>query len=437
MLREHQVRFLLEHGERIVGFPLTQIRGKLKTKRQVRHAIWELVLLDSASELGPVAYEPKSATGVSPDLYLNVDSGIWLEAAYLEPRHAETLARQEAFTNHIRKTSRDAGIRPGSIQRHFHGEKVDAGFRVILPAAHELPAFFRREAVRGFFAAIAADPQRGLGLDLRAEGADVTLTYTPGPLGQVVTVGGGPVLEAPRIIEEHAIYRVLDNKGAHYRSAGLMQPLIVCIVSEENPTARRMTSPLLPSSADAIAAAFARRPLLSGVLLVSLEWRPSVFGLPTSRQAHARIYFNDRARFPLSRSGQELLMRLRFDRVDYGDSWNEWEDARTARERLLRLGGTLTYRETANGGYAVSFPAHELVHVLGGAETAEKFAAQYRFDSGENPLQRAAAEGRAIVNIRLLPHNPRGQEPQMVEIEFGGPSVLLLQVPKRKKNVQS
>ena len=52
------MRFLLEHCERIVGHDLAQIRGNLKSKEQARHAIWELLLMDAAAELGKIEYEP-------------------------------------------------------------------------------------------------------------------------------------------------------------------------------------------------------------------------------------------------------------------------------------------------------------------------------------------------------------------------------------------
>ena len=114
MLREHQVHFLLNHCETLVGHELSQIRGKLKSKTQARHAIWELILLDSASAVAPVAYEPLQGEK-SPDIFLDVGGGIWLEAAYLEPRLQNAEARKEAFKRYARAV----------LRKHPEGNNID------------------------------------------------------------------------------------------------------------------------------------------------------------------------------------------------------------------------------------------------------------------------------------------------------------------------
>jgi hypothetical protein len=108
VLREHQARFLLERAEQLAGRELKQIRGKLKTKRQVRHGIWELVLLDAASRLGKINYEPDTSKACA-DTLLDINGGVWLEAAYLEARHTDVLNRQETFTAELHKTAIEFG----------------------------------------------------------------------------------------------------------------------------------------------------------------------------------------------------------------------------------------------------------------------------------------------------------------------------------------
>lgn len=429
MLREHQVRFLLQSAERLTGRELTQIRGKLRSKTQVRHAIWELVLLDAASRLGKVEYEPLGDETTCPDILVNVSGGgVWLEAAYLEPRHADVLARQEAFTLELHSAAKERGMDPYSFSRDFYGAPAAFGADVKLPQAQELKRFFRRPAIRAFFDQAAVSPRQRASIDLGPEGATAIVTFDPRPRGDIVVIGGGPVVEAPRRLKKHALYRVLDDKGAHYADT-LTNPLIVCVVTEQNPTMGLLQPPSQIPETDAVDAAFKRRPLLSGVMLVSIEQSPSVFGLPQSRRARSRMYFNNHARYPLTDEARSELKKLQFDNVDWGTSWNEWEGAATADERASRIGGMMTIRHLT-AGFVVTLPVKKVVGLLGGLLTPAELLAEYR--ESENAFQRAAIEDRQLVRVTLLPHDPRGAEPAMIELEFGPPTALLLQVPQRK-----
>ncbi len=87
------------------------------------------------------------------------------------------------------------------------------------------------------------------------------------------------------------------------------------------------------------------------------------------------------------------------------------------------------YRSTKNG-FAVTIPVNLLVQALGAVSTTNLIDDEYRVSGAENPFRRARSEGRTVVGITLLPHDKRQRKPPMVEIEFGAPTDLLLQVKR-------
>ena len=429
MLAEHQVRFLLEHCEEILGQELKQLRGNLRSELHVRPAIWELILIDAAAELGPVRYEAATPGGKALDIFLDVDGGLWIEAAFLEPRFAEVLERQEKFTQRLRKAEREAGIAVGSIQRDFYGAKSAAGFDVTVPHESELARVFRSPDMRAFLADVKAQPAGHRRIDLGAAGVTAVLTYAGGRSGPTFSVGGSPVLEAPRTVEEHALFRLLDEKGRKYRKAGITHPVVIHVATERNPSVSRFYSVHTVPHRDAVAAALRKHAVISGVVLMWLESPMPVFGLAPPRQPRLEAFSNDDALHPLTERMRTLLSRMRFDRVDYGELWNEWEGATTAEQRLDRLGGSMNYRSTKDG-FTVTIPADLLIQALGSASSTNLTDSEYRVDGPQNPFRRARSEGRPIVGITLLPHDKRLRDPQMVEIEFGAPASLLLQAKR-------
>lgn len=429
VLAEHQVRFLLEHCEEILGQELKQLRGNLQSKLHVRPAIWELILIDAAAELGPVKYEAATPGGKALDIFLDVDGGLWIEAAFLEPRFAEVLDRQEKFTQRLRKAEREAGIAVGSIQRDFYGAKSAAGFDVTVPHESELARVFRSPDMRAFLADVKAQPSGHRRIDLGAAGVTVVLTYAGARSGPTFSVGGSPVLEAPRTVEEHALFRLLDEKGRKYRNAGITHPVVIHVATERNPSVSRFYSVHTVPHRDAVAAALRKHAVISGVVLMWLESPMPVFGLAPPRQPRLEAFSNDDALHPLTERMRTLLPRMRFDRVDYGELWNEWEGATTAEQRLDRLGGSMNYRSTKEG-YTVTIPADLLIQALGSTSSTNLIDSEYRVDGPQNPFRRARSEGRPIVGMTLLPHDKRLRDPQMVEIEFGAPASLLLQAKR-------
>jgi hypothetical protein len=430
VLAEHQVRHLLDEGERRIGRRLDGIRGQLRSESNVRSAIWELVVIDAFSAVGAIDYERKTGMGKTPDLHVETqDCSFWVEAAFLHPRFADIEKRQDAFRRAVWNQERQIGIPAGTLSYEFYGERAAFGYDVRIPAQHKLADFFKQDLVRNFFESIKANPTQGVQFDLGEVGATVRLGYVP---GHAAHGGGGPMIEAPHAVEEHGLYRLLVKKAKKYKVHDLRAPLILCVTSERSTAVRRMGSPNVVSPEAAIEAAYRKYPILSAVFVISLEHPIPVPGnLSNSRRVYVRGALNQSATYPLSREILDRLQTVRFDKLDYGHGWNEREGITEISDRMARLGGSLmVHGGLSNEGFAVTLPAHEIVHVLSGKWSADEWQKNYRLTDGENPFRRAAREGRPIIAVELLPHNPRDHEPQKIKISFGPPTPLLLQNPK-------
>ncbi len=425
MLAEHQVIYLLDEAERTIGRRLDSIRGRLRSKLHVRPAIWELILIDALTRIGKIDYERPTRSGQTPDLFVETANGpCWFEAAYLHPRFARLEERQDLFQRAVWAEERRIGIAPGSLHHDFYGQQVAHGFEMTLPAEHEIGSFFRVEAVKGFFEFIKGNPDQPVMVDLGEYGATVRLAYRPNTRSYG---SSSVVIEQPRSVAEHAVFRLLTKKAKKYHPRDLGAPLIVCIGSERS-TAVRFMGPMSVSTEAAIQEAY-RSSALSGVIIVSVEATIASIGtLNTSRRARVSASVNRSATFALDNDYFRKL-QLRFDLLDYGHGWNEWEGVGSVRERTEGLGGTLLW-EQKKGGYAVTFPANQVLRALGGGLSASELQATYGMTDAENPFCRALNEGRTIVEIELLSHDARSLEPQKIRITFGPPTPLFLQNPK-------
>lgn len=363
MLAEHQVRHLLAEVERAVGRRLEDIRSQLRSESNVRPAIWELIVLDAVGQIGTIDYQRATASGKTPDIFVETSDGeLWVEAALLlSPRIATIEARQDAFRRALYEEERRIGLSPGSLHHEFYGRRTGYGFAITLPAQHELRAFFRSESVKSFFEFIKDNPQQPVMIDLGEYGASVKLGYVPGSRDSFSSSVG---IEQPREVGEHVVYRQLTKKAKRYKAHDLKAPLIICIGSERSSSVRAMGAMAI-STETAICQACREHPVISGVIVVSIENRPPTpESFCDSRQARVTATANRDAK---SRLSDALLRRLnfRFDRVDYGHGWNEWEGVRSVADKMKRLGGTFVH-EITKDGFAVKLPAHEVVRILGG-----------------------------------------------------------------------
>lgn len=83
MLTDSQILHLLAQCEAAAGRLLPEIRGNLQG-RDWLSALWELVVIDAAAQIGKIGYEISTPGGARPDLFVEIYSGkrLWIEAAF-------------------------------------------------------------------------------------------------------------------------------------------------------------------------------------------------------------------------------------------------------------------------------------------------------------------------------------------------------------------
>lgn len=87
--------------------------------------------------------------------------------------------------------------------------------------------------------------------------------------------------EAPKVVEEHAVFRALEEKAKQHHVDG---PYIVCIGSDQSPALSSLLGHGTISMEMAVTEAFKKHSNLSGAIIVSIAHELTVFGERKKRQ---------------------------------------------------------------------------------------------------------------------------------------------------------
>lgn len=208
MLKEDQAAELLRRCETSVGKRLRQIRSHLRHPEQRAAALWELIVIDSAGQIGTLDYEPKTG-GSRPDVKLQLSTGraIWLEATFLQPRFWKEERKSEAVRQSIIQELRRRNIAPGKIQYRFQtAAQSAAGPELRLPELRERGLFLREPGLSSFLDAVQRHPSEDR--SYVSPHYSVSLHYIARADGRYVFTTA-PRLEVPETSGEHALYRLL------------------------------------------------------------------------------------------------------------------------------------------------------------------------------------------------------------------------------------
>lgn len=151
MLLNEQAAELLKKCETIVGSELSQVRGNLQKAENRAAAVWELLVLEAASKMGEVKYEPHP--GASPDiqLFLPGHRAVWIEVAFLYPRFWKEERKSIALTNWIFSEAERRGIPSYKIYPRLDGViKGSAGPVRNLPELNERKQFLNSQEIKNF-----------------------------------------------------------------------------------------------------------------------------------------------------------------------------------------------------------------------------------------------------------------------------------------------
>lgn len=365
MLLDQQAAELLKRCEEIVGTELSQVRGNLSKAETRASAVWELIVLEAASQIGQVEYEP--LPGGSPDiqLFLPENRAVWIEVAFLYPRFWKEERKSIAVNDWIFSEAKRRDILPCKIYPRLDGlPKKNAGPVRILPELNERKKFLNSQEIKHFFDDIVDKPN----MPHRIYCTDYTISidYSPNASGNF-RISGGLAQEQPTSVEEHAVYRVLKEKAEQHDVSG---PRVICIGSDQSQALSRMRGPHVVSLENAINEAFKKKKSLSATMIVAVENVPIAFeGI--KKQVRGEIFINPYSKTSLMPEEIQLLLKLDFSKWKYADPLVNWKNE--GREHFYSVTGTLTW-SPGPLTIKVEIPANIVVDSLAGKTTlAEAF----------------------------------------------------------------
>jgi hypothetical protein len=384
-------------------------------------AVWELLVIEAASGLGSIEYEPHP--GASPDVRLRINQGraIWLEAAYLYPRFWDEERRSDAVARWLFAETERRGFPSGTIRLRFDGApRSPAGYVRILPKLHDQALLLKHPTLIRFFDEILSDRDKDRTCALSPY--SISLAYSPKT--SPYSMGGGLVQESATAVSEHAVYRTLKAKAQQHDVAG--PPRVICIGSDQSPSLSSLNGPGTgrPSSREAAVAALSQHPSVSCAFIVTIRNVPGNFG-QIERQARGQVIINPIARDQLTQHEVQSLCSMDFNRWTYTYPLPKWESDNPQTQRR-RVSGRLTCRL---GGISVKIeiPTDVVVDALAGKTSVLK-----AFELSENEqVARALKDGWSIVSCSLVDGDLEAGEAPKLALELV-PSHLAVYWPNKK-----
>ncbi len=421
MLLDEQAAELLKRCEKIVGSELSQIRGSLKKSENRAAFVWELLVLEAASKIGTIEYEPRS--GGSPDIRLQLPNGrkIWIEIAYLYPRFWKKERESFEVTRWIYAEAERRGVPSHKIYPRLDGKKQNhAGPVRALPKINERKKFLKSPDIIEFFENIKLGAESKHFCEV--SGYTISITYNPKAQGPYLS-SGGLVQEAPTKIEEHAIYRVLKEKSKQH---SVNAPRIICVGSDQSPALSSVVGPMQITVRDAIQAIFFKNQTVSATIIVTIENVHTMFGR-FEKQARGEIFTNETAKNPLMPEEVNEISRMDFNQWKYSQPLNKWKE--TGANTFPRVTGKLTWRPGPMS-MEVEIPANIVIDALAGKTTLAK-----SFDVKEDTsLYQAFNEGWEVESCSFKKGNIQLGEAPKVVLKLT-PPFPAYESPKKKKSL--
>jgi hypothetical protein len=358
MLREEQAAELLRRCELITGQRLEQVRGNLRNAETRAAAVWELLVLEEASRIGKVEYEP--CAGGSPDILLTLtnERKIWIEVAFLYPRFWKQERQSRTVDEWVREEAKRRDISPFKISFRFDGDSSNlAGPVRELPALHQRKIFLNEPEVVYFFESIKKDTFKGFSIKLSKY--SVELIYSPQDTGPFYH-GGGLAQEVPKIVKEHAVYRVLKGKARQHRQ--VKGAILVCIGSDQSPVLSDYST--RPTFRDAVDSAFSETSSLSGAIILKIEDSHDIFQSGLNRRARGELLANSTANELLTESDFNQLTKMNFNRWKYFFSLEKYEEEE--RHRVRKVSGNIRYGALGINRIRLEIPSSVLIDCLAG-----------------------------------------------------------------------
>lgn len=413
MLKEEQAGELVRRCEAVAGRQLKQIRGNLRKASTRAEAVWELIVAEAASQLGRVEYESEQG---GPDVRLALPTGRWvsIEATYLHPRFEDEEQRSSMLVRWMHEAAASLGPNPPEIRCEFSGDDSHpAGPKRTLPQEHDKKRFLASTEISTFLAEMAARPDAVHQIKLKDYSA--TLIASPRkPGSHGFLTWGGPLQEAPKVVDEHAAFRAARAKLRQHK---VDEPHIVCIGSDVSPALSSNMHGFGIRLEHALGAAVSKSGELSGLLIVNIEQSHS-FGQGIVRLARSTAYPVGRCRYPLTEEEWAFIRRFDFNRWKYTFPLSRKEVPPAHRHR--NIPGSFVYSSTVGGNVKFTVPASILAEVLAGKkQLLDDYGGPE--ENSNRHLMGCLQSGWAIVGCRYQAGDIQQAKAATVEIELAPP----------------
>jgi hypothetical protein len=409
VLKEEQAAELLRRCEEdIAKRPLPALRGRLRSERERAAAVFEMIALEACAQLGRVEYEDP-AGGPDLKLWLSQDRFLWIEISYLYPRFEDEERKSRVVQNWVEGKGIAIGFK-GSIRCDFFGDPDNwAGPVRTLPRLHEKRIFFQDPDVRSFFDRLRAPIIESFSVRLRRW----SICLTASPDASLFSVSSAPLMEAPRNLQEHAVYRKLLNKAKQHK---VDAPRVLCIGSDTSHALREESPAVLIGRKRAVEGALHSRGSISATIAVEItgvhaatgEWR---------RTAKIHVYpaGESSTRFPLTQQELDLLGRLDFNRWRYTHALPR--HIAKVPPYMKRVDNRLSIESLADGSVKLRIPGPELQEALAGRQSLVHDDSSSDCPYGEY-LSHLLGSGWRIAECRLIEGDVAKGWSELVELKL-------------------
>lgn len=380
---------------------------------------WELVVLDSASRIGSIQYEPIFSGTKRPDFLFKDENGLSFVADItavsdrcLHKRNPFA-ALQEEFWRQQRKLGIlhggfDLDVR-GYPNNTFRGSGEKP--RLKIPRISEFPTRIFNARFRAFMDLVRENPEVPSHYKIDEPDTLITFSYNPVRRGY----GGGSYLsyDFAAVIDSNPVYNALCDKADQLKKSGHqgLKGIFLCDGGCRILHDKRSHSSSY-SVHEVITHFLQQHKSISFVVTLTVESNPSSRTVSEVHIEHG-LYS---AQIPTE--SHDALQRF-VERFAVTLPLPE-ESPVNAMLQLRRPAG-MTGRHMGNLTMSgkIEMSARMLLEILAGQVTLEDFEAEYRMKPNENPFRLKLGQGRLISDVKIEKH-PNKDDDRII-ISFGEP----------------
>jgi hypothetical protein len=418
--RRHLQRVLNENAAFVSPKQLSTICGLLNTVHDDYLATeWEQVIVNAASKVGVVQYEPRLPGNRAPDLQFQASEPPPQFIADVTTASDKGLrklnpvdALHEEFSRHLRKRKLFMGgfdvqvdAYPNSVYRGSE-ERV----RLKLPNRADFSDKIFSSGFLAFLRNVRTVPAQRHRFDVVTADTGVHFTYEPSRRG---TSGGGhPSFTFASIIDQNPVYNALKAKGDQLKGVGYdgIKGIFLCDGGCE--MLRSTLNNWASYSVDEIVREFFRHfDSVSFVATFIVREHSSGSFSDWRRLIEAKLHLNPKWKTDFAPLTQVLSRIHRLLPEAQYTPENAMHHLRSENGMFGRYFGKLI----TGGNMKMSL--REFQELLAGVKTIEEFENEYSMAPQSNPFRTMLSQGRLISNV-TVEHCPE-KDDDTVTIEFG------------------